>query len=309
MIGHLFFPNIDPIYPATLSKRLVDDLLRVQLKFDGLVVTDALVMNSISKKYRSGSAALMAFDAGVDLLLMPEDIDEAIDTLTDAFYSEKISLERLNRSRKRREKQIDLISNQNEIDNEDLHNEFLLEASKFSKSIIKESIYVSKKSIKEINNNDINLIKVDNFDHVMNKFAPALSYPRSLGFKNLIVHPNSISPLQKNNKFVELEQISNGKILIQLFARGRPFIGLDYDNDKWLEAIKKWKIDARLLGVIVYGCPYLYDKIKHIISDFIPLAYSPSQTEDAQNQILSRIFQPKIDINEIDNKSINEFTD
>ena len=53
MIGHLLFPKIDPIYPATLSKRVVTDLLRIKFKYDGLVVSDALVMNAISNKYSS----------------------------------------------------------------------------------------------------------------------------------------------------------------------------------------------------------------------------------------------------------------
>jgi len=311
MIGHLLFPSIDPIYPATLSKRLVNDLLRIQLKFDGLVVTDALVMKSISNKYSSGRAALRAFDAGIDLLLMPEDIDDAIDSLTDAVYSEKISLERLNKSIERRSRQINLITNENKLqEDDDLHNKFLFEASQFSKSIIKKSISVNNISIKKINNNDINLVKIDDFDLVSNKFIPALSLPKSFGFKNLIVHPNSISPLQKNNKmFLEIEQIGKGKILIQLFVRGKPFIGSDYNVDDWIEAIKNLEIEERLLGVIIYGCPYLYDKIRKNTHESILLAYSPSQTEEAQNQILSRIFQSKIDINDVDKKLINEFTD
>ena len=310
MIGHLLFPSIDPIYPATLSKKIVNDLLRIQLKFDGLVVTDALVMESISKRYSSSSAAKMAFDAGVDLILMPEDIDEAIDSLTNAFYSEIFSLERLNKSRERRQKQIDLISKQKVIDNEDLDDKFLFEVSQFSKSIVKESIYVSKLSIKEINNNDINLIQVDNFDQVSNKFIPALYLPKSLGFNNLIVHPNTISPFEKNNKkFLEFEQIRNGKILIQLFVRGKPFIGSNYYNEYWLEVMKSLEIERRLSGIIVYGCPYLYDKIKLTFHDSIPLAYSPSQTEEAQNQVLSRVFQPFLERDEIYKKSNNEFTD
>ena len=310
MVGHLFFPNIDPIYPATLSKRLVNDLLRIQYKFDGLVVSDALLMKSISNKYSSASLALMAFDAGIDLLLMPEDIDEAIDSLTDAFYSEKISLERLNQSIKRRKKQIDWIMNKNDSDNEILHNNFLFDASQFSKSILKKSISFSKENIKKINNNDINLVQVDNFDLVSNKFTPSLILPESLGFKNLVVHPLSISPLQKNNKkFVELDQIGNGKILIQLFVRGKPFMGLNYNNDYWIDAIKNLEMDERLSGIIVYGCPYLYDKIRKSIHRSIPLAYSPSQTEEAQNQILSRILPLKISYQKIDEKFNKEFTD
>jgi len=315
MIGHLLFSKIDPIYPAKLYKRLVTDMKRIKLKYDGLVVSDALVMNAISNKYSSGMAAVMAFDAGIDLIMMPKDIDEAIDSLTDAVYSEKISFERLNISRERRKKQLDLVSNKNDIQKEELRNDdikkkFLLDAYRFSNSIIKDSIFVREESTIKAEVNDINLIQVDNFDQVSNKFFPALNLPKAVGFKNLIIHPLGISPWQKTNKrFLELGQFGNSKILVQLFVRGKPFIGMDYHNYHWIDAIKNLETEERLLGVIVYGCPYLYDKIKKTIHDSIPLAYSPSQIEEAQNQILSRILQSKIIQKEIDPKLSTEFTD
>jgi len=315
MIGHLLFPKIDPIFPATLSKRVVTDLLRIKFKYDGLVVSDALVMNAITNKYSSGKAAVMAFDAGIDLIMMPKDIDEAIDSLADAFYSGKISLERLNISRERRKKQLDLVSNEDDfqkedLNNEDIKNKFLLDASKFSNSIIKSSIFVREESTIKAEFNDINLIQIDNFDQVSNKFIPALDFPKAVGFKNLIIHPLGISPWGKTNKnFLEIGQFSNSKILVQLFVRGKPFIGLDYDNDHWIDALKSLEIEERLSGIIIYGCPYLFDKIKKSIHKNIPLAYSPSQTEEAQNQILSRILQSKITQKEIDKESSIEFTD
>ena len=91
--------------------------------------------------------------------------------------------------------------------------------------------------------------------------------------------------------------------------RGKPFIGLDYDKNCWIDAIKNLEVEERLSGVIIYGCPYLHGKIKKTINESIPLAYSPSQTEEAQNQILSRILQSKITQNEIDKESSIEFTD
>ncbi len=315
MIGHLFFPDIDPIFPATLSKRLVNDLLRIKLKFDGLVVSDALVMKAISNKYNSGKVAVMAFEAGIDLILMPRDVDEAIDALTDAVFSGKISLDRLNRSIKRRRKQIDLISNQDQLKNQEkkslfLKNDFLFEANKFSQFLIKESIFISKSLINQVDNNDINLIKIDSFDQVSNKFTPALVLPEEAGFKNKIIHPHGISPWQKNNsKFLELEQIGNGKILIQLFVRGRPFLGTDYHNQHWIDAIKNLEIKKRLSGVVVYGCPYLFHEIEKSIDASIPLAYSPSQLEETQNQILSNILKVQKDQHKIDQKLVEEFTD
>ncbi len=315
MIGHLLLSKIDPIYPATLSQRVVTDLLRIKLKYDGLVVSDALVMNAISNKYSSGMTAVMAFDAGIDLIMMPKDIDEAIDSLTDAFYTEKISLERLHISRERRKKQLDLISNQNDLEkeelmNNDIKNKLSLDASRFSNSIIQNTIFVREESTIKAEVNDINLIQIDNFDQISNKSFPALDLPNAVGFKNLIIHPLGISPWQKTNKrFLDLKLFGNSKILVQLFVRGKPFIGLDYHNDHWIDAIKNLEIEHRLSGIIIYGCPYLYDKIKKTVNDSIPLAYSPSQIEEAQNQVLTRILQSKIVQKEIDKTLGKEFTD
>ena len=315
MVGHLFFPNIDPIYPATLSKKLVNDLLRIQFKFDGLVITDALVMKAISKQYGSGNAAVMAFDAGIDLILMPEDIDEAIDSLTEALYLGKIPLERLHESRKRRKNQMDFINNKNDYENDilnnlSINNKFLFEVSEFSKSLITESIYFREKSINKVDYNDINVVKIDNFDQVSNKVIPALSIPEEAGFNNLIIHPLSKSPVQRiHKKCLGLEHIGNGKVLIQLFVRGNPFIGTDYNNQNWIEDINNLETEKRLSGVIVYGCPYLFEKIKKSTHYSIPLAYSPSQTEEAQKQVLTLILQSKKSNERIDRTPRKDFTD
>ena len=84
--------------------------------------------------------------------------------------------------------------------NEDIKNKFLFDASRFSKSIIKNSIFVREESTIKAEINDINLVQVDNFDQVSNQFFPALDLPKAVGFKNLIIHPLGISPWKKTNK-------------------------------------------------------------------------------------------------------------
>ena len=303
MIGHLFFPDIDPVYPATLSEKIINGLLRNQLKFDGLIVSDALVMKAISNKYSSGEAAFKAFNAGIDLILMPEDVDEAIDYLTEAFYTGKISLERLIRSKERRQRQIHLLDEKQKINSElskpdVVNNKFLFQASEFNKSLIKKSIFIRKRRIIKVDINDINLVQIENFEQVTNKLIPALSLPEDEGFKNLIIHPLGVKPWHKDkNKFLELEQIGNGRILIQLFVRGKPFVGVNFYNYHWVDILKDLEIKQRLSGVVIYGCPYLFDKIKKSINKSIPLGYSPSQTDEAQIQVLSRILKSKINHN------------
>lgn len=102
MVGHISAPNITGNgLPATLSYQLVTGILRKSLGFEGLIITDALEMGAITGEYGCGTAAVMAFKAGSDILLMPEDLDEAIDAILSAVESGEISVERVDASVRR----------------------------------------------------------------------------------------------------------------------------------------------------------------------------------------------------------------
>jgi beta-glucosidase-like glycosyl hydrolase/CubicO group peptidase (beta-lactamase class C family) len=103
MTGHLSVPALepDPNTPATLSSRILTDLLRHELHFEGLVVTDAMDMGGITVRFAPGEAAVRAFLAGADALLMPPVPDAAFDGLQGAVRSGRISPARLDASVRR----------------------------------------------------------------------------------------------------------------------------------------------------------------------------------------------------------------
>ena len=103
MTGHLSIPALepDPNVPATLSPNILTGLLRDELGYRGLVVTDAMDMGGITVRYAPGDAAVRAFAAGADALLMPPVPDAAFDALKAAVKSGRISKERLDSSVKR----------------------------------------------------------------------------------------------------------------------------------------------------------------------------------------------------------------
>jgi beta-N-acetylhexosaminidase len=103
MTGHLNVPAFepDPAVPATLSPNILTDLLRKQLKFEGLVITDALDMGGITVRYAPGEAAVRAFLAGADALLMPPVPDAAYEGLLSAAQSGRIPGDRLDASVRR----------------------------------------------------------------------------------------------------------------------------------------------------------------------------------------------------------------
>lgn len=103
MTGHLSIPSLEPDAntPATLSSKILTDLLRKELGYQGLVVTDAMDMGGITLRYAPGEAAVRAFEAGADALLMPPVPDAAFEALQAAVKSKRISRERLDASVRR----------------------------------------------------------------------------------------------------------------------------------------------------------------------------------------------------------------
>src|SRR6266852_6720748 len=98
MSAHIAFPALTGETPATLSAAMLTGVLRDSLKFKGLVVTDALQMGAIVDKYGAGEAAVRAFEAGSDLLLMPADPDSAIGSMLVALQTRRLSAARLDSS-------------------------------------------------------------------------------------------------------------------------------------------------------------------------------------------------------------------
>lgn len=100
MVGHLEVPALQEgrSLPATLSPWIVDTLLRGEMGFTGLVMTDAMEMGALVNGYGGDSAVVKAVDAGDDLILTPQDEDGAIDALVRAVRRGRISEARIETS-------------------------------------------------------------------------------------------------------------------------------------------------------------------------------------------------------------------
>ncbi len=102
MVSHMSLPNVvGDDTPCSLSETVIDDLLRNQLGYDGIVITDAMDVSMITDSYSSAEAAVKAIEAGADMLLKPENFEEAYQGVLDAVQNGTISEERINESLKR----------------------------------------------------------------------------------------------------------------------------------------------------------------------------------------------------------------
>lgn len=99
MVGHISLPQIvGDNTPASMSPAIIGDLLRAQLGFNGVVITDAMDMEAITQYYGADEAAVMALKAGADMILMPEDFELALEGVIIAVQDGTISEERIDDS-------------------------------------------------------------------------------------------------------------------------------------------------------------------------------------------------------------------
>ena len=103
MVAHLHVPAIDatPNISTTLSPRAVNDLLKNEMGFDGIVFTDGLEMKGVTDHFKADEVAIMAIRAGNHMLLLPENMDLAFNGLKTAFSKGKLEMVILNDNVKR----------------------------------------------------------------------------------------------------------------------------------------------------------------------------------------------------------------
>ena len=87
MVAHLNLPLLDSSsnLPSSLSKKLIDQILKEKIGFEGLVFTDAMNMKGMTKNFKPGEASLKAIQAGVDMLLMPDEVPLAKKMIREAI--------------------------------------------------------------------------------------------------------------------------------------------------------------------------------------------------------------------------------
>ncbi|MCH5270008.1 MAG: beta-N-acetylhexosaminidase [Lachnospiraceae bacterium] len=102
MMGHISAPALTgDNTPCTLSEIVVTDILRNELHFNGVIITDAMNMGAITEYYEADEAAILALRAGCDMILMPDDFELAYNGVLEAVRNGTISEERINDSLRR----------------------------------------------------------------------------------------------------------------------------------------------------------------------------------------------------------------
>jgi beta-glucosidase len=293
MTAHLQLPALDGERPATLSAAVLTDLLRGELGFGGLVVTDALVMEAITGRYGAAEAAVLAFEAGADLILMPADADAALDGLEEALTSGRISRARLEASLEKREAALARCRPQPHGDLPamlaGLHALVTPQEQQLTTELLQLSLE-HQGSGGIIPGPGVNLIRLDSQLNApqLPAMAPALLRPAAQGYRAVLLDGRGPSPWSGNPEApLALERLGDGPVLLQLLVRGNPFRGSAGGDEPWPQVVRQLLAANRLAGLAVYGSPYLWEQLRALLPPELPAAYSPGQMPQAQAVLLA----------------------
>lgn len=280
--------------PATLSQPILTGLLRQSLQFEGLIVTDALVMGAITEQFGADEAAVLAVEAGADVLMMPVNPETAIQAVCAAVEQGRIPLSQIQASVDRiwqaKQKvqpvptggvdhdwdqsvppiQLDQIAQPETITTVD--------------AILQDSLVLHLPAAVQVQPGTArrNLILLDDGLNgtFLNRQAPAITLPAELGYTLQIVDQHQPDPVWEQN--AELT-------LLQLFIRGNPFRSSSTLLQRAQTGLKQLIQQQQLQAVVVYGSPYVLQQIQPLLPPEIPYAFSYGQFAAAQKIALHRL--------------------
>jgi beta-glucosidase len=315
MTAHLLLPALDAERPATLSPAVLEGLLRRDLGFGGLIVTDALVMEAIAARHGGGEAAVLALEAGADLVLMPEDADAAIAAIVAAVESGRLERGRLEASRERRRRALAGLVAAEESAGPDAAQPLgplttgpRPEHRQLAEELVQAGLHRRGGRIHPPQGSGtadqadgggaagekagLNLVRIDNALQcpVLPLGAPALTLPAAAGFRPCLLEPRSPSPWSGDPQApLALDRLGPGPVLLQLFLRGNPFSGGAVEAEPWAEAVVQLQRAGRLAGLVVYGSPYLWERLEPLLTPTTPAAWVSAQIPVAQQAALEAL--------------------
>jgi len=249
MVGHLLLPQLDEESPSTTSHKIISGLLRKQLGFDGVIISDALNMHAVSKKYpQKGALEKAAFDAGVDVLCFSEHVEEGIDQILESATEKRIQ-DSFARVWDLKSKVFAQEIQSNQMDIED--------CSSLNRKIAKHSItelYGNASKVEEIKSS--NFLNVSICSRTNNNFSKQIS--SDLGTKVIELD----TALNSNNQ----------NVLLSIFPPAvKPKDQFGFD-EKTLRTIHKL-VEERNTLIYLFGNPYVLDILKLKPSSNVVLVY------------------------------------
>ena len=281
MVAHMEVPSLEkePKMPSTLSKNIISKLLKKKLKFEGLVITDAMDMKGVVDFNKNQSADVSALLAGNDILLMPDDLDESTKSIKNAINNGIITEKRLKYSVKKilmaKYKAGLHVNNEVNLNNivEDMNSD------------------VDKLLFEEITEKSITLIKNDNDILPLKDISSKIAFLEMGG-------SNSDEFFKMLNHYTKVDKIEyDSEILKKIEPYNTVIVGFHKSNKSPFDPYKFSKSDKEILELIsknkkvilnIFAKPYALMDVD--MTDISSVLVSYQNNSTAQNKSAQIIF-------------------
>lgn len=300
MTAHLQVPAWDAELPATLSPAILTTLLRQDLGFHGLIVTDALMMGAIARHYGPYEAAVLALEAGADVLLMPTDLEGSIQAVCEAVRTGRLSPQRIQASVERIFRAKQKVAARLTIPPESCHAwehvppppvQLGAIAQPQTRQLAEDMTRASMQAHGAIapceNGPGQTIVMVDEVVQIgwLSPQAPAIALPARHGYAPRLIDTAACS--------LPPGSLAIAPTLLQIFSRGNPFRGMAGLSDFCLSWFRFLRDADCLAGVLVYGSPYTLDLLLPELPSGVPYGFSYGQMPEAQAVLLSALLSER----------------
>jgi beta-N-acetylhexosaminidase len=308
MTAHIALPRVEgDNLPATLSPQIVDGMLRKEMKFKGLVFTDALNMRGVAAHYSDQDAAVRAIKAGADVLLYPPSVEHAFNAVKDAVKTGDISESRINEAVRRileAKQRLGLDKNRltdlNKLDRLLGTAEHLQAAQRIIDSAI--TLVRDNRNVLPLRltpeQRVLEITMVDRGEG-WNGGAPGRTFFAGLSKRHqnaahvYVTDKTPVAELELIRKLAAFSDV----IIVNAFVRVAAYKGSIDLSEAELNLLKGLSQVEKPLAFVLYGSPYLISFVPELPSYILAYEYYPAAEEAALKCVLGEVpFKGKLPV-------------
>ena len=291
MIAHLNVPSIDDTknLPTTLSEKAVTNLLKEEMDFEGLIITDGLGMKGVTKHYQPGEVEAKALVAGNDILLLPKDVPAAFKAIKKYLNEDKLNIDQINKSVKKvlrakyrlGLKKVELIKEEN------IRQELFPEEAKVLKrNLIKNALTLVRNKNGLIPFNRLDSLNIASLSIGSTKRT---IFQKTLGLYSKMTHYNVGKEISSSKSKSLIAKLKKHEVVIvglhDMSTRADKDFGLTTSEKSFIE---KLRAETKVV-LVVFGNPYSLKYFDNV--DWVLEAYDDDEmTQDLAAQALFGVF-------------------
>jgi beta-N-acetylhexosaminidase len=297
MSAHIALPQLVPDNtPATLSPKMLTDLLRNDIGFKGVIFTDAMNMRGVAAHYPDGKAAILALKAGADVILYPPSVEKAFLAIKQAVQTGEVKESRLDESVRRilaAKEKIGLPKNRlTDVDK--------LAATLGNKANQDKALEIIQNAITLVRDNrkvlplkltpekKVLFVTIVDSGESVQQFSPGRTFLTNLMQRHRNTSAVAVTPRTSPAEFELIKRLAafSDVVIVNAFVRVAAFKGSIDLSEGEMDLLKTFSASEKPFAFVLYGSPYLISFLPQLPTYILAYEYYPAAEEAALKAVL-----------------------